>query len=750
MGKKKSPKILVVTSCTGKKRHKTDGQLVQRDFTRPRELAVRSEGLAQYRCRAEEMYTGEQHRRLTAGLEVLRRAGVRSSLWIVSAGYGLIAGERMIVPYECTFDSMKSGEIDEWASFLKIPATFRSVLSDCDLGFVLLGQKYLRALQIEKREVFPVPLIFFCSSERELKGAKGAFYAAGVREARDFRCGVVGLKGEIFRSLADEMAADPKILPGLVKKPQLVSVVLDKVRKRLTSRVSSPGAGTPPKAGKVVSAPAGYSACENCPSELRKGEPGEYLPPQRVTIRYTPRETPGMLYFIPEWDDRVDPRYDFVHDYHHSELFGVRHDSYRDDCYAHELMGRYNCDGMLVSKVTIEKSAKKKTLIESIGIHAYLRCPKNVPVMGDCGAFGYIDLHEPPYATDEIVEYYQRLGFDYGVIIDHLIVTGACRKTTCWLQQKNGEYAEISAEKFAELAKSDEYRVVKTPTSGRNLSDSRPRICEKKEFDFAEAGRRWQLTLDNGRDFMEIYRSGKYTFRPMASCQGWDADSYTRMFREFQDMGYEYIALGGLVRSPSALILEILTSIARIRKPATKIHLFGIGRLDVVKEFMALGVHSCDSASQLRVAWIGADKNYWATPEEKYSAIRIPPVRGQSSRIKKMLRAGRGTLAEFERLGNAARQSLLAFDRGVVSLDRALDSIMQYDRLVGDRRERHEVLYRQVLEAAPWRHCPCPLCREHGVEIVLFRGNNRNRRRGFHNTYVFFEEFKRLTGRGQA
>jgi hypothetical protein len=25
-----------------------------------------------------------------------------------------------------------------------------------------------------------------------------------------------------------------------------------------------------------------------------------------------------------------------------------------------------------------------------------------------------------------------------------------------------------------------------------------------------------------------------------------------------------------------------------------------------------------------------------------------------------------------------------------------------------------------------------------GVEIIIFRGNNRNRRRGFHNTYVFY------------
>lgn len=31
-----------------------------------------------------------------------------------------------------------------------------------------------------------------------------------------------------------------------------------------------------------------------------------------------------------------------------------------------------------------------------------------------------------------------------------------------------------------------------------------------------------------------------------------------------------------------------------------------------------------------------------------------------------------------------------------------------------------------------------------GVEVILFRGNDRNRRRGFHNTYVFYQRFRAL------
>jgi hypothetical protein len=50
--------------------------------------------------------------------------------------------------------------------------------------------------------------------------------------------------------------------------------------------------------------------------------------------------------------------------------------------------------------------------------------------------------------------------------------------------------------------------------------------------------------------------------------------------------------------------------------------------------------------------------------------------------------------------------------------------------------------YRELLNARPWERCDCPICEEHGIEIAIFRGNNRNRRRGFHNTRRFYDQFE--------
>ena len=68
----------------------------------------------------------------------------------------------------------------------------------------------------------------------------------------------------------------------------------------------------------------------------------------------------------------------------------------------------------------------------------------------------------------------------------------------------------------------------------------------------------------------------------------------------------------------------------------------------------------------------------------------------------------------------------------------------KYDRLITNERMDTRPLLQKVLEDAPWRNCPCSICKKDGIEVIVFRGNNRNRRRGFHNTYVFYEIIQRV------
>jgi hypothetical protein len=68
------------------------------------------------------MYRGRQHLRLMDGVRLLReRFGAEAvELYIVSAGYGLVAEERLIAPYEASFNSMTAGQARAWARKLRI------------------------------------------------------------------------------------------------------------------------------------------------------------------------------------------------------------------------------------------------------------------------------------------------------------------------------------------------------------------------------------------------------------------------------------------------------------------------------------------------------------------------------------------------------------------------------------------------------------------------------------------------------
>ena len=45
--------------------------------------------------------------------------------------------------------------------------------------------------------------------------------------------------------------------------------------------------------------------------------------------------------------------------------------------------------------------------------------------------------------------------------------------------------------------------------------------------------------------------------------------------------------------------------------------------------------------------------------------------------------------------------------------------------------------YRTTLADKPWRKCDCRICRDVGIEVMIFRASNRNKRRGIHNLAAF-------------
>ncbi|ELZ86894.1 queuine tRNA-ribosyltransferase tRNA-guanine transglycosylase [Haloferax gibbonsii ATCC 33959] len=103
--------------------------------------------------------------------------------------------------------------------------------------------------------------------------------------------------------------------------------------------------------------------------------------------------------------------------------------------------------------------------------------------------------------------------------------------------------------------------------------------------------------------------------------------------------------------------------------------------------------------------------------------------------------------AEYDELLNTAATAFADFpriptlieDAEPTPLERIWTAVEDYATWIGDDDLLED--YRRTLANRPWESCECPICSEHGIEVCIFRGNDRNRRRGFHNTRRFYDEF---------
>jgi tRNA-guanine family transglycosylase len=131
-------------------------------------------------------------------------------------------------------------------------------------------------------------------------------------------------------------------------------------------------------------------------------------------------------------------------------------------------------------------------------------------------------------------------------------------------------------------------------------------------------------------------------------------------------------------RNLSLIKDAILATQAEIRTAnrPIKIHVLGTGNPHILPFYVEQGIDSFDSSTWLRKAWLDNRYNYFEVSDNRHKAHRATRI-------------------------------------GLGPLDP--DS----------------------LEWATSITCPCPFCQDLGQQILLFRGHERNTRRGFHNVYQY-------------
>ncbi|MGY1780313.1 tRNA-guanine transglycosylase DpdA [Geodermatophilus sp. SYSU D01036] len=402
-----------------------------------------------------------------------------------------------------------------------------------------------------------------------------------------------------------------------------------------------------------------------------------------------------MRFYFPDSQDQISPSFDFV-----SEEYSPYRVRQRDDRYAHEVLDPPPYDGLLVSKAIVDGGTRgagkysepQRSRLYRYGVRDFFRLPADALTLGDCGAFNYVNEPEPPYSVTEVADFYESIGFAAGVSVDHVVLAYDRRLN---LQHGHEDWQE-----------------------------------------------RRRISLRYAQAFLDECRSRGEPFVPVGAAQGWDPTSYADSVRQLQDMGYKRIALGGMVPLKTPDILASLTAVDEIRNADVELHLLGITRLESMSEFARYGVTSFDSTAPFRQAFMDDRDNYQVPGGDHYVAIRVPQVDANPT-VKRRVLAGELDQRTLVRAERRCLKVLRAVGEDAQYTDEALAALEEYERLLGVKRSYLQE-YRRTLGERPWEECPCSLCREHGIQIAIFRGTERNKSRGFHNLSVLCSQVREL------
>lgn len=161
----------------------------------------------------------------------------------------------------------------------------------------------------------------------------------------------------------------------------------------------------------------------------------------------------------------------------------------------------------------------------------------------------------------------------------------------------HGRYASIKTKEDEEI---HPLRVLEFQENNADLAATLDFIIPPG-MDKAEAKRRQKLTIKNAYYALEEKRDKELVL--YASLQCWDKRSARSCAREYAKAGFDGIAIGGLVpRVRDTEYIKKIVSAVREEAPDLPIHVFGIGKPEVLKMLWEMGVDSSDSSSYVREA----------------------------------------------------------------------------------------------------------------------------------------------------
>lgn len=239
------------------------------------------------------------------------------------------------------------------------------------------------------------------------------------------------------------------------------------------------------------------------------------------------------------------------------------------------------------------------------------------------------------------------------------------------------------------------------------------------------ARQRFEITLENADSFRRETLAARAGFTPLGVMQGWSPGSMAEAARRLVVIGYDYLALDGMVPLKSPDIKRCLAAIRDAVPASTRPHILGSAKAGDIDSF--------DTTSPLIRAFKDAKQNYYYLPGKGLDPALFhvnPRSAGDqepqaATQRKKGHVPRRGSGAHGKR--GAGPAALRAFDRGEADLEESLRSVIAYSAPLvkeksyedcADRTKLAQLAQRcsEPLAARPWRQCHCaihlPGCRD--------------------------------------
>ena len=374
--------------------------------------------------------------------------------------------------------------------------------------------------------------------------------------------------------------------------------------------------------------------------------------------------------------------------------------------YAHELLDTPPYDGFVVHRSLVDAlpdtrgqvwSTHERDRLHDQGVQQFFRVKsyngRRLKIIGDCGSFGYANSNEPVYTAEQAAEFYEACGFDVGLSPDHNI------------RDHNDDADDDSVEDVNQ-----------------------------------ESVRRQALSLSLADDFLRLHTKRRYRFVPVGVAQGWSPVSYACAARSLVRMGYDRIALGGVSGLKPYQTVKVLEAVASVVDSTTRIHLVGLQNKAGIHSFGGLGVSSFDSSWAFRQSQQPPKKHYLSA-ERNYTAISVPSV-DKHPTIRSLIRTGQANENTLRELEQDCFSCLRALHARKAKPDDVLACVQRYHQAYGAGAQFKELrsAYRRTLLDRAWRRCGCVVCQTAGVDVVVLRQGEHNRRRGFHNLGFFYQQ----------